>query len=626
MSDLTGKQVKIQISTSSRFNKVEMEFAPKGRSYFWRCEMTGKIYWRLVLQARDGKTLATTPVKSFVVVPPPVTTLPLTEGSPQKFSARGLDFQWSEGKPRVLFYRYKLAKDKTFDHPLINIDIKQHSHHVDKLDAGHYFWKVGVKYSRSVPIVYSAIKEFIIQTSAKPAVAVINDDEEPKKAEDQEKEVPESKKDSPIPQPDTVIKPGSAPTPAAGQAASQTPTLAQSHSPTPPLPPPPPDLSQPPDQAHIETLEADKSLILQWNAGGEVRKFQVEIAGDAEFRDVTRVSCEPMRLGVTLKPGRFFWRVTATDGHGQKSKASAVRTFELATKIIGINLLAPEKDHQFSTRGRSVPIVFNWQVTASKDEKFIYHLQVGADSGFGKIVAAREIKAESITIDELAEGAYFWRVGAQIATRAPIQFSEISSFNIVKKDTLAEAPQLMEPADGAKMESASKELSLTLRWKSPPNSGGFIIELATGENFYGAEKFTSLQPTLDLKRAVGRYFWRVKTMGETGDEGAFSPPRSFSVTRASQSIQLKEPAPGAAVGTFAVDFFWQPLEGCVSYRLTVSASNTMDRPLRELQTKETSIQTKLDDEDTYFWTVNCSTEDGQTIRSATQSFRILING
>ena len=644
VSNPGDKQVKIQISTSSKFTKIEREFYPKGQSYFWRCEMTGKIYWRLVLQAKDGKTLATTPVKSFVVVPPPVTTMPLTQGAPQKFSPRGLDFQWSEAGPRVTFYRFKLAKDKTFDHPLINTDIKRHSYHVDKLDSGHYFWKVGVKYNRNVPIVYSAIREFIVQPPAKPAVAVIPN------SDDLDSDDTLDTHPAPPPAPKSATAPPSKADPTAGGGAVKTdadeeetpetrgeaqapvapmavPPSSPAPPPPPPLPPPePPELVQPSDQARIETLSSDKSLMLQWNAGPEVRKFLVEIAKNPEFTDATRVNCEPMRLSVTLQPGRFFWRVTATDGRGQKSGLSAVRSFELVQKKITVGLLSPDKDHQFTYSKKPPPRIFSWQVTASKNDALIYRLQISRESSFGEIVVQRELKGESIAIDDLADGNYFWRVGAQIAKDAPLQFSESSPFNIVKKVSLAPAPQLMAPADGARLESAGKELSLTLRWSPPPIFGGFIIELATNASFAGAEKFSTMEPSLDLKKASGHYFWRVGTLDEGREEGPFSPPRSFSVAQASQSIQLTEPAAGAAVGTFTVDFSWQPQEGCVSYHLTVSATGTMADPLRELETKETKLQTKLDDEDTYFWTVKCSTADGQTIQGATQSFRILIHG
>ena len=645
VSDLRDVQVKIQISTSSQFNKIKLEFAPKGRSYYWRCEMTGKIYWRLVLQTKDGKkTLATTPGKSFVVVPPAVTTLPPTADALQQLSTRGLDFQWSEGKPRVNFYRFKLAKDKTFDHPLINVDGKQHSYHVDKLDAGPYFWKVGVKYNSSVPIVYSAIREFVIRPPANSTVTVMQNsyDLEGDELFETQPVTP------PAPPPVTGPAPKVAATASGGPVKteadtqetpetrdeSQAPAIAMAvppSSPTPPTPPPlpppePPELSQPLDQARIETLASDKSLMLQWNAGGQARKFMVEIAKNRDFNDATRVGCEPMKLSVTLQPGHFFWRVTATDGQGQKSAASQVRSFELVQKKLGIELLSPEKNHEYTYSKRPPPLVFGWQVTDAKHEAFLYRLQVAADAAFGQIVAQHELKSQSTTIDALADGCYFWRVGAQIASDAPIQYSDSGPFCIIKKISLATAPQLMEPADGAKLESAGQELPLTLRWSPPPTFSGFIIELAASANFAGAQKFSSMQPALDLKQAPGHYVWRVKTLNEGGEEGPFSPPRSFSVERASQSIQLKEPVAGAVVGSFTVNFEWQPLTGCTSYLLTVAASSTLANPLRELETKETSLQTKLDDEDTYFWTVKCSTAEGQTIQGATQSLRILIGG
>ena len=615
VTDLRGKQVKIQISTSPRFDKVAREFSPQGQSYFWRCEMTGKIYWRLVLQAGDGKTLATTPVRSFVVIPSPVTTMPLTQGSPLQFSASGLDFQWSADKPaKAIFYRFKLAEDKTFDHPLINVDGRQHSFHVDKLGPGHYFWKVGVKYTCTFPIVYSAIREFTVTAEAKPAVAVVKNEME---AESDDMLDAATVADANAKPADVTVK----------QEAAPAPIVAVVTPPPPPIPPPaPPELTEPPDQARIETLEADKNLMLQWNSGPQVRKFLVEIAKSRDFADATSVSSEPMRLSVTLQPGHFFWRVTATDERGQKSQPSAIQSFELVQRKIAITLLTPEKDRLFSYGKRSPAIVFGWHTAAAPDETFTYRLQIARDSSWREITTDREIKAESMTVNDLADGSYSWRVGVQIAGNAPMQYSDSGTFNLLKKASISAAPRLAEPADGARMESASKALPVSLRWSAPPASRAFVIEVADNESFTNAEKFSSLQPEYDLKRGAGHFFWRVKALDEAGEEGAVSPPRSFFVVQASQSIKLGEPSAGGVVGSFTVSFGWESLEGCISYRLTVSASSTMESPLREMETKETSFRTKLDDEDTYFWTVSCRTLNGQTIKSASQSFRIVING
>ena len=651
--DLTGKQVKIQISTSSRFNKIEREFYPKGRSYFWRCELTGRIYWRLVLRARDGKTLATTPVKYFVVVPPPVTTIPLTQGSHRKFSTRGIDFQWSEAAPRVVFYRYKLAKDKTFDHPLINVDIKKNSHHVEKLDAGHYFWKVGVKYSHSVPIVYSAIREFILQPTASPKITVIpseeieKDDELDAPAEPQPaaKISPLQQKPSPTPAPigseDGQKKPhnekeNSAPgekpiAPDEGNHAKASATISAKPADRPATEPPPtpplaPDLTSPPDKAQIETFEEEKSLMLQWTADKKARKFTVEIARNGSLSEASRLTCEPMRISVTLQAGQYYWRVTASDEHGIKGAPSPIMSFEIVHKKIGVVLISPEKDREFTYNQNSPPITFSWSAETAKNDTLIYEVQIARDGGFSHLLKDLEARTESITMQDLADGRYSWRVGAKIAKEAPLQYSAGQSFSIVRKTVKTDPPKLTAPDDNARVETASEFLPVAFKWNPPERSRGFIIEIATDQGFKNVDKFSSLNPSMDIKRKVGRYFWRVRALNEAGEEGENSGARAFSVEKARKSIELKEPAPSSSVGSFKVHFNWLALDGCRSYRLKVSANNTMDNLIRDIETTDTSAETKLDDEDTYFWSVSCKRDDGQTIDGETRLFRIVISG
>ena len=620
------QRVKIEISTSRRFDKIYKEFFPKGKSYYWQCDLVGKVYWRPVLLSKDGRRITGGRVKSFVVSPGPVTTIEVDHAGSLQIPASGIDFSWKAGEhTRALFYRFKLARDRSFDHPLINVDIKGRTYHLNALEPGQYFWKVGVKYSRDIPIVYSAIRELSVEARALPKPMTVEAETEDDTSTD---ETPAAEIE--VPDAPEVKKPMApeAKAPVVGEA-KKTPSSETVKKPpvakeTPP--PAPADLLQPLDQAQLETLEANKSVILQWIGGGDARKFVVEMAQNGDFTHSSFFNSEEMRLGVTLPIGSWFWRVTAVGEGGKKSAPSISRNFSIAAKKIKIELISPEDNRQYQYGKRAASVVFSWRVADGGEESFTYRLQIARDNQWHDISAQREIRSESLTMDDLSDGSYFWRIGVQTTKYSPIFYSDARQFSVQKKRGLSTAPKLSAPDDGAKMSSAGVDLPVFLRWDTPDGSRAFVIELANDPSFRQPELVSSLVPASELTRKPGNYFWRVKAVDGAGDEGPFSEARSFSVIKARESIRLIEPAAEAAIHSFGVDFSWQPLSGCLSYAVIVSLNNTMDNPIKELTTKETKLRSELDDEDVYFWQVICSTKDGRTVKSMAQSFRIVING
>ena len=214
----------------------------------------------------------------------------------------------------------------------------------------------------------------------------------------------------------------------------------------------------------------------------------------------------------------------------------------------------------------------------------------------------------------------------QVTRDTPMQFSDIRKFVVTRKREPAEPPRLLAPLDDDKVETSGGDAPVNLTWSAGPQAKSFVVEVAKDIRFSGAEVLSAMKPGMDVMRPTGTYFWRVKALDAAGEESPFSAARKFDVTLALQAITLATPLPDARVKNFKVTFTWQPIDRCTTYELAVAQSNTMDHPLRKVSTTSIQMQVELDDEDTYFWSVQCATNDGRVIKSSPRSFRITIDG
>ena len=149
--------VLLEISPSRNFNEIIKEKVLDHPPYVWMNQLTGRYYWRLSSLNENGEIKETTPIWEYLISPP----APNIKGKGEKhikFSSDNpeLDFAWNDKKnDSIVFYRFKFSVDKKFENPIVIKETSENRIRLKDIPEGKYYWKVGVKHSKYLPIQYS---------------------------------------------------------------------------------------------------------------------------------------------------------------------------------------------------------------------------------------------------------------------------------------------------------------------------------------------------------------------------------------------------------------------------------------------------------------------------------------
>ena len=143
------------------------------------------------------------------------------------------------------------------------------------------------------------------------------------------------------------------------------------------------------------------------------------------------------------------------------------------------------------------------------------------------------------------------------------------------------APTLLAPADGA-----SVTLPLTISWSQVAGAGGYNWEVSLSSGFTSVIERNSallvgLATTQDIVSGLanGTYFWHVQAVSPAVEPGAWSSPRSFTVTGAGAGVPgtatLNPPLNATQFHSWEnFTFTWSSVPGAVGYILQESTDPT----------------------------------------------------
>ena len=152
------------------------------------------------------------------------------------------------------------------------------------------------------------------------------------------------------------------------------------------------------------------------------------------------------------------------------------------------------------------------------------------------------------------------------------------------------APALLAPANGAAV-----TIPLTISWSQVPDAGGYNWELSHTSDFASViernlSMLTGGATTQDMVSGLanGTYFWRVQAVSRDLEGGAWSAPRSFTVTGAGAGVPgvaaLNPPLNATQFHSWEnITFTWSPVPGAVTYILQQSTDPTFPVGTRSRQ-------------------------------------------
>ena len=155
-----------------------------------------------------------------------------------------------------------------------------------------------------------------------------------------------------------------------------------------------------------------------------------------------------------------------------------------------------------------------------------YEIQVAADNTFASGVISDTVGVLSDTFaSPFTDGPYFWRVRAYNASNQPGRWSLVRRFTV--DTTGPSAPALTSPADNASIHIP------TFRWTTVPTAVSYQFQLDNDADF-SSPRYTSIIRVNYLKPPSvtnGIYHWRVRARDAVGNWGAWSLPRTVTVTK-----------------------------------------------------------------------------------------------
>ena len=227
----------------------------------------------------------------------------------------------------------------------------------------------------------------------------------------------------------------------------------------------------------------------------------------------------------TLEPGQYQWRIKAVNASSSTSYVTYTLYIDTTSDLSQqtIVLEAPSN----GKHSNSLTQTFSWQNLFSADS---YTIQISETdfSDPANIVTENTVTGHSFTHTFTNQGVYQWRVKAQNAASSTA-FSDIYTLTI---DTAAPAaPSLLTPLDNEVITSQP----FNYQWS---RDAGIQVSSILGDSLYvysdslvtlTGDVFFTTSTTVSDSLPMGTYFWRVRTVDNSGNISGFSTARKFTV-------------------------------------------------------------------------------------------------
>lgn len=215
------------------------------------------------------------------------------------------------------------------------------------------------------------------------------------------------------------------------------------------------------------TLDSE-TPVLQWKDDPNVDYYTVEIAKDKDFENIEvrkKTKYNFFAPPDTLKDGKHFWRVKAHAGKKHEN-TSDTKTFEIKRKGEIIN----QSPAQNSSFFKGEDIYFSWNDT---DKTNRYILEFSNTEDFAKIVSSFDVSKSSLSLNNLEEAEYYWRVSSLTKEKKRLIVSSSSRLSV--KDRLPPLV-LLTPKEKATVDLSYKD-KLVCSWQRIKEANAYRIKL-----------------------------------------------------------------------------------------------------------------------------------------------------
>lgn len=296
-----------------------------------------------------------------------------------------------------------------------------------------------------------------------------------------------------------------------------------------------PNISE--DLVLLRSPQDDSQLIgneitLSWEALPDAIDYRVEVA-QPSFAALQQLVVDSittaLNLSLSLPEGQYEWRVTAFN-EAYSSACCEEWSFQLFTNTSAdlssqtLVLQSPATGAAFN----STMLSYSWEPLSAATH---YRFQLSEVAGFGTLSIDTLLTSTDITIANLTEQDYYWRVRAESTTSNT--FTDYSSRQFSIDQTAPPAPVLLLPIADDTLVIANQNPDFS--WESSSTSIRdtlYIYEDVFLDQLLWKEAVTDQVIDLDntgISFPSGDYFWNVRSVDAAGNVSSSSDSRKFII-------------------------------------------------------------------------------------------------
>ncbi|MBI5509802.1 MAG: hypothetical protein HY903_13690 [Deltaproteobacteria bacterium] len=348
---------------------------------------------------------------------------------------------------------------------------------------------------------------------------------------------------------------------------------------------------------------------LSLEASGVATRLGAGSAADVRVREGKGLSVAVRRGKATMATAGGALNVAAGEGRKLNDDGTAAA----ADTAPRIRLLSPGADARLVVPAGEAKVELVWEAEAGVGP---YTVEVAKDADFVGVVARRRSPSPGVSVPDLGDGVYYWRVERRGKKKEALQ-SEVRRL-VISREL---APVIYRPRADTLVDLSERAV-LSLAWSEVEGAAGYVVEIARGASFqtplYSVKtRTTALLLNGDEQRLEeGRHCARARVDDPSRVRVLWSPVVCFRlVTRpVLRAPELFEPghedkAPGKGrgasgeqgwlywvIGSVAyaaapaappVVLRWEKLPGAVSYLVEVAA----DADFKSVVAKEVTPNT-----------------------------------
>lgn len=302
----------------------------------------------------------------------------------------------------------------------------------------------------------------------------------------------------------------------------------------------PPELISPRENSVFNSIYVKPEITFAWTGNEYIDYSVLEIYDENDIQEpVVRknVFSDSEKIS-SLSEGNYFWKIIPhyTENVLESESEKQVNHFTIVKEQENMSpvLLLPQDESVISLDEEKKNVLFVWESDVKSDE---YTVEFSSQEDFGKKAYSKSsgqmrLNAE-LSINDIAEGKYFWRVVRKDSGKE--YFSDVRKVSFEKY--IPKKTELSFPPENYMLEGSDLG-ALDFMWR-----------LSDENKDKNVESIVEISDTVDFSKVLvsektdsgfvsgvslddGKYFWRVKIKdAETGKLLEETVPRSFSVVK-----------------------------------------------------------------------------------------------